>query len=344
MDKFLNCNRIFKQVVGAPYFVVLLVICFNAVVFQSTAIAQKPANTINNNGATAIINKDYRIGPGDVIDIVVARNDALSRNGVRVNNEGEIQLPMLDGSVSAACLTERELAGQIKERYRKYLLKPFVYVAVKEFNSKPVAFIGAVVAPGRFQLQRSVRLLELLTFVNGPSNNAGRTIQIIRDPSFSRCEGNLLKQTPAEKEEIFFYALDDTLAAKEQANPYLQPGDIVRVVEADQAYIIGNVRSATTINLNETVTLTQAIARAGGVLPDSDIEKIRVSRQTFGTLNKEPLIVNLKNINKRLEEDVVLQPNDIVEIPGEGGSKKFFKDLFRTIIPTVVNLPTRVIP
>lgn len=321
-------NSMKTKIIGHDHLILLTLLFFTSA--SPFVNAQQPTETNQTNVANS---KDYRIGPGDVIDVVVARNDTLSRNGVRVNNEGKIQLPMIDESVPAACLTERELADQLRERYKKYLIKPHVYVAVTNFNSKPVALIGAVVTPGRFQLQRSVRLLELLTFVNGPGNNAGRTIQIIHDPSFDRC------QAAESKEEIVFYALDDTLQGREQANPFVEPGDIIRVVEADQAYILGNVRSAMTINLNETITLTQAIARAGGVLPDSNTEKIRLQRQ-----NKTPIFINLKNINKQLAEDVVLQPNDIVEVPGEGGSKKLLKDLLRTVVPGIMSLPTRIIP
>ncbi len=309
--------------------------------FPEFSKAQSPSANVPSNQPP---NDIYRIGPGDLIDVVVARNETLSRNGVRVDSQGNIQLPMLDGGIPAACLTEGELAAQLKERYRKYLLKPSVFVAVKEFNSQLVGLIGAVNSPGRFQLQRSVRLLELLTFVNGPSEKAGRSIQIIRRPGLSRCENKTLVQVEEDKEELILYPLADTLEGKETANPFVQSGDIIRVVDADQAYVIGNVRSAVIINLNETVTLTQAIARAGGVLPDSNVEKIKLIRQTSNSLTKTEQIINLKNINSRSGDDIVLQPNDIVEVMGQSGGKKFLKDLLRTVTTTVIGLPVRVIP
>jgi polysaccharide biosynthesis/export protein len=306
--------------------------------FSGNLFAQEPP--VPENAESGDV---YRLGPGDVIDVVVARNETLSRAGVRIDNEGKIQLPMLDESIQAACLTERELAAVVKEKYLYYLKKPHVYVAVKEFNARSVAFIGAVNAPGRFQLQRQIRLLELLTFVNGPSSSAGRTIQIIRNPNVGYCEGKTLVRKAAVQEEVNFFPLEDTLQAKETANPLVQSGDVIRIVEAEQAYIIGNVKNSSVINLNEQVTLTQALAQAGGLLPDSDVTKIRIQRQTAGSLSKTEEVVNLKEITKKSKPDILLQPNDIVEVPAVGGSKRFFKDIIRTIVPSIVGLPTRVL-
>ena len=39
--------------------------------------------------------QNYRIGPGDLIDVVVSQSQQLTRTGVRVDNQGMIQLAML---------------------------------------------------------------------------------------------------------------------------------------------------------------------------------------------------------------------------------------------------------
>ena len=78
-------------------------------------------------------NPNYRIGPSDVIDVIVSQSAQLTRTGVRVNNQGMIQLPMLDEDIQAGCRTERDLAEQIKEKYKKFVINPYVTVAVHEF-------------------------------------------------------------------------------------------------------------------------------------------------------------------------------------------------------------------
>lgn len=296
--------------------------------------------TVSGQTTDAAAHENYRIGPGDVIDVSVGKNEVLSRAGVRVNNAGTIQLAMLDSDVSAACRTERELADEIRDKYKKYLLNPYVNVAVKEFNSTPIALIGAVNSPARLQLQRPTRLLEVLTIGNGPSATAGKSVQIIRNTN-AYCERTVLKSNEKSVDELITLPLAETLKGGEQANPFLQAGDIIRVVEAEQmqAYIIGNIKSAMTINLKEPVTLTQAVAMAGGTTPDAQIEKVKISRRLPNSLDKTDVFVNLKEIDKRKSEDVLLQPNDIVEIPGPSGSKKFLKDIFKAIVPTLTRIP-----
>jgi polysaccharide export outer membrane protein len=289
--------------------------------------------------------ENYRIGPGDVIDIVVSQNETLSRNGVRVNQKGTIQIAMVDHDVTAACLTERELADLIRDKYKKYLVNPFVNVAVREFNSTPVALIGAVNTPGRFQLQRPTRLLELLTFVNGPSQNAGRTVEIIRSGNRAYCDGSNFIIPLTVEDELISLNLDDILKGSDQSNPLINAGDIVRVAAAEQvnAYIMGNVRSAAAINLKDPVSLSQAVAMAGGLVGGADAERIKLRRQVPNSINREELIVNLKAINQGKADDILLVPNDIIDVPGPSGSRKILQTILRTIIPTVTQLPMTVI-
>lgn len=291
---------------------------------------------------------NYLIGVGDVLRITVVKQTLLSVDGVRVGNDGMIRLPMLDAGVPAACLTETELSAVISERYKKYLLNPQIYVTVREYNANPVALVGAVLAPGRFQLQRPMRLLELLTFVNGPAPNAGKTVEIIRSTNANKCEQKLVvdsdkgAQSPIEPlQEIISLPLAEVLKGNESVNPFVQAGDIIRISEAqiEQAFVIGSVKAAATINLREPVTLTKAIAMAGGVAPGANIEKVKISRQQPDGLNKTEMIVNLKNISKQKQDDILLQPNDIIDVPGASGTRKFLKDIFRTAVPIVTGVP-----
>lgn len=294
--------------------------------------------------------ENYRMGPGDVIDILVSKNSkneaTLSRTGVQVSNEGKIQLVML-GDVQAACLTEKELAEQIRDKYKKYLVTPYVIVAVKQFNSTPITVLGAVNSPKQFQMQRPMRLFEVLTSANGPSSNAGPTVQIIRNPDAHNCRQK--NSTDMEtSEQLVTYDLAKTLEGDNQYNPFVQTGDVIRVLAAEeakqtQAYIIGNVMSAKTIDLREPVTLTQAIAMAGGTAPGAQTEKVKISRQVSGSLSKTQVIVNLKEINKLNEGDILLEPNDIIEVPGPSGTKKLLTDIFRGIIPAVTRFPVPIL-
>ncbi|MEQ1761691.1 MAG: polysaccharide biosynthesis/export family protein [Pyrinomonadaceae bacterium] len=289
---------------------------------------------------------NYRIGVDDVLQVMVVKQPLLSTDNVRVANDGTIQLPMIESGVAAACLTETELSAAILAKYKKYLLDPQVYVSVKEYNANPVALIGAVVAPGRFQLQRPTRLLELLTRVNGPAQNAGKTVQIFRGPAENRCDHDPTLTNAAEgDQDIIWLSLADVLKGDEKGNPFLQAGDIVRIPEAElqQAFVLGNVRSAVTINLKEPITLSKAIALAGGVAPGANTSKVKISRQEPNSLAKTEMIVSLKDIEKRIQDDILLKPDDIVDVPGPSGTRRILNSIFRSVIPVVTRMPV-VIP
>ncbi|HYT49660.1 MAG TPA: polysaccharide biosynthesis/export family protein, partial [Pyrinomonadaceae bacterium] len=129
----------------------------------------------------------YRIGAGDVLDIRIYNRPQLSRDAVRVEGDGMIRMPLIDGEIQAACRTEGELAKEISTRYARYYRNLPVDVFIKEYHAREVALIGAVTEQGRYQMQRRIRLLELLTFAKGPSDKAGQTINIVRAPRQDIC-------------------------------------------------------------------------------------------------------------------------------------------------------------
>lgn len=295
-----------------------------------TANAQEPTDT------------RYRIGPGDVLEVRVSRAPELSRDGVRVDQRGMIRMPMWKDDVPAACLTEGELAASIAKIYLKYKTTPHVDVFVKEFQSQPVAVTGAVRSASNFKLQRQVRLLELLSFAGGPSEAAGQTVQIVHAGGPSLCEKG--KEAAArDMGGLVSYKLTDTLQGVPEANPYVRPGDIVRVLEADQVYVIGNVLRPTIISLKEPITVSRAIAIAGGTAPSTKKDRVRIVRQTPGSITKQEIFVDLGAIEKRKAEDVALLANDIVDVP-ISGTKSLLRSLIGTIAPAIQQMPVRVIP
>ena len=281
----------------------------------------------------------YRIGPGDVLDVRIYNRPQLSRDAVRVEGNGMIRMPLIEGEIKAACVTEGELAKEIATRYAKYYRNLQVDIFVKEYHSRQVAIIGAVNEQGRFQLQRRIRLLELLTYAKGPSARAGQTINVVHSTAPTLCKA-------ANDDEIAAfssYKLGDTLQGFPNANPYLEAGDVVTIPDADQVYVVGNVVMPLTIPLKEPITVSRAIAMAGGTRQDTKKDKIRIVRQEPGALSKKEMIVDLSAIEKRQAEDVQLLPNDIVDVPTSAG-----RSLLRSLIgggtQSLTQLPVRVVP
>src|SRR5215510_332098 len=282
----------------------------------------------------------YRIGPGDVLDIRIFNKPQLSREAVRVEGNGMIRMPLIETDIQAGCLTEGELAKEISTRYAKYYKNLQVDVFIKEYHSQQVAIIGAVNDQSRFELQKRVRLLELLTYAKGPSTKAGQTINIVHSTNTSPC-----KQMDESDANTSFssYKLNDVLQGDPKSNPYLEAGDIVTIPEADQVYVVGNVFMPLTIALKEPITLTRAIAMAGGLRQDTRKDKIRVLRQEPGTTIRKEIMVDLSAIEKKRSEDLALAPNDIIDVPTSTG-KSFLRSLIQGVGPSVGQLPVRVVP
>jgi polysaccharide biosynthesis/export protein len=282
----------------------------------------------------------YRIGPGDVIEVRVARAPELSRDSVRVDQSGNIRMPMLDIDIPAACLTEGELALNIAKLYRKYKNDPHVDVFVKEFQSQLVAVIGAVRAPAQFKLQRPVKLSELLSFVGGPSEAAGQSVQVIHTGAPSLCE----KNTAGDDTSGFLsYNLADALHDLPGANPFVRAGDLIQVPNADTVFVLGNVLKPSAIPMKEPITVSKAIALAGGTAPSTKKDKVRILRQVPGTNQKQEIYVDLTAIEKNRAEDVALVANDVVDVP-ISGTKSLLRSLLGGVVPTISQLPIRVIP
>ncbi|HYX29664.1 MAG TPA: polysaccharide biosynthesis/export family protein [Pyrinomonadaceae bacterium] len=285
----------------------------------------------------------YRIGPGDVLTITVRKTPELSGN-VRVDQQGMIRLPMIDHAVTAACRTESELAAEIANLYLEYKNHPDVEVFVAEFQSRPVAVIGSVNAPGQFRLQRQVRLLELLTSAGGPSLAAGRIVNIIHTGSPIICQKESSDPQPSSTYEgLQMLKLNDTLNGKLEANPIILPGDIVQLPEADQVFVIGHVLQPRAVILKDKiVTVSWAIAMAGGVARDGKTNDIRIIRQT-STGAKQEILVDLRAIQKQQAVDLVLIPNDIVEV-GTSASKTILGILQGAVPSAISQGVVRAIP
>jgi polysaccharide export outer membrane protein len=318
--------------------VVLLLCCLSLARAQQAAV--NAPSQVSAPASHKTSDTKYRIGPGDMLDIRVFNRPQFSRDGVRVDSSGMIRMPLIEGEIRAACKTESELAAEITTRYLEYLRSPQVDVFIKEYNSQPVAVIGAVRLPSRFQLTRRVRLLELLTFAGGLADNAGRSVQVVHTGTGSSCDA---PEENAATSGLDNYRLSETLKGEEQANPFVQPGDVISVPEAEQIFVVGNVIRPSAIPLKEPITVSRAIAMAGGTLPDTKKDKIRIVRQTPGTIEKTEIYVDLNAIDKRQAQDVVLIAGDIVNVPVSSG-KQLLKSFLGAVVPSVGQLPIRVVP
>ena len=296
-------------------------------------VIDNPENTVVGNRQS---NEKYRIGFQDTLEIQVFRHGELSQV-VNVSPDGTIVMPKIDKPIVVVCKTESELKTTIETLLKSYLKKPFVNVRVVSQLSQPFAVIGAVEKPGNFYLNRRIRLLELLAFAGGPKvDKAGAKIQVARVGNVAGCAENFNGEELAKEVVFLGFKTNDVMAGKE--NPWMQPGDIVSVLEAEEAYVVGNVNKPTRVSLKEPMTLTQALAIAEGTNGTAKTNRVIIQRQQSGSQIKTELSFDLKDIREKKIPDPQLQANDIVEV-GNDRNKSIRKGLFDIIksgIPSVL--------
>lgn len=312
---------------------------------MTTAKAQSVVSTTSSIPSLTSVTEDtrYRIGPGDVLAIIVRKAPELSVEDVRVDQRGMIRIPMIDEGVPAACRTEAELASDIKVLYLEYKTNPSVEVFIKQFQSQPVAVVGAVDKPGRFQLQRQVRLLELISYAGGPTEKAGRVINVIHAGGPNICEKSVAGSGADAAPSLSVFKLNETFEGLEGSNPFIRPGDVVSLPEADQVFVVGYVYQPKSIPLKDKqITVSGAIAMAGGPQREASTSKVRIIRQAAdGT--KKAIPVDLKAIQQLKSPDIALLPNDIVEV-GASTSKMLLNMLTGTLPAVLSQGAVRAIP
>src|SRR2546428_8757567 len=188
----------------------LLVSALNA---AESADAQPPAIAASERDANRIGAPDaYRIGPEDVLQVAVWKNEAMSRT-VPVRPDGKISLPLLN-DVQAAGLTALELREVLAKKLAEYMPSPEVSVIVSDVRSFKVSVMGEVARPGRFELKSWTTVVDALALAGGFTQFATRSRIIILHP-----DGATMKRIPFNYNKL----------AGEPENFYLRNGHIVLV-------------------------------------------------------------------------------------------------------------------
>ncbi len=121
----------------------------------------------------------YHIGPGDVLEISVWRDEALSRELI-VPPDGILSFPLI-GDVNVASMSVPEIREVIKKKLAEYVPDASVAVILKQINSLKVYVIGQVKNPGEFPITLEARVMQVLAQAKGLTPFAAeRDIHILR--------------------------------------------------------------------------------------------------------------------------------------------------------------------
>jgi polysaccharide export outer membrane protein len=154
---------------------------------------------------------DYKIGPEDVLDISVWKNQELSRT-VPVRPDGKVSLPLVN-DIQAAGLTPSRLRQELIRRLSEYVPAPEVAVIVREVHSAKVSVVGAVRSPGRYEVRSPATVLELIALAQGFTDFASRDrIVVLRQNATpARITFNYRKITDGSEQDNFLVQAGDII-------------------------------------------------------------------------------------------------------------------------------------
>ncbi|MBZ5661873.1 MAG: polysaccharide export protein [Acidobacteriia bacterium] len=294
-------------------------------------ISNRTVNAIPGAEANALAeikNDESRVGPGDLLDITVFEAPEMNRT-LRVSASGEISMELL-GAVKASGLTPRELESALRDRLRRtYMKDPHVGVFVRELESHPVSVVGAVKKPGVFQIQGTKTVLEMLSMAEGPAEDAGESVLIMRGAAFSGANDSSSPEASQESNgKIDAVNLWSLMESRNAAlNLPVYPGDIVKVTSAELVYVVGEVKKPGGFALknNQSISLLQALALAEGLTHTAATGQARIVRTDPRTGQRVEIPVNLGRILANKSSDPGLQPKDIFFIPNSSAKSAFYR-------------------
>jgi len=268
---------------------------------------------------------DTPVGPGDVIEVSAPQVKELAFVSTRVSGDGIIALPII-GTVRAGGRTEDQVRAEIRTRLGSIMYDPQVTVFVREYRSRKIAVIGAVLKAGLYEpATQTDTIFDMITMARGPSPDASRSVVFIphaaKDvselgalvaPSGSGATSNdaLLRNV----EPIVFNMRDMSADVSEVVFSLpVRPGDVIMIPEAGTVYIQGWVDKPGYYKISQDLTMLSVVAAAGGAKFPADMSAARLIR---GESNggKRVFDVDLQAVARGEQSDVYVANGDVIEV------------------------------
>jgi polysaccharide biosynthesis/export protein len=158
---------------------------------------------------------NYKVGPGDIIEISVWRDEALVRKLV-VPPDGVISFPLI-GDINIQGMTVEDIRNTVTEKLDAYIQDAVVTVMLLEINSMKAYVIGKVNNPGSFPILMDTTVMQMLSMAGGLNPFASeKNVHILRTVN------NTTQKIPFNYREVL-------RGVNLKQNIILQQGDVVVV-------------------------------------------------------------------------------------------------------------------
>lgn len=234
---------------------------------------------------------EYKLGPGDIVRIAVYNSPDLTTEAEIAQN-GTIGFPLI-GAVKIGGLTRAEAEKTISSRLAKggFVSKAHVNMLVTQYRSQQVSVIGEVNKPGKYPINQTVTLTDVIAMAGGIGPKGGHMVTIIRKE-----EGGKTAQYAVDFKKLL--AGDNP-----ERNIRIASEDVIYVPQAPVFYIYGEVRSPGAYPLTPDMTVRQALSLGGGLTPRGTERGIQVDRKG----PRGEVMTQRARLTDRVRPDDVLQ-------------------------------------
>lgn len=172
-----------------------------------------------NEPTTTIQDDDYKIRPGDEIEILVWEQPNFNTNTV-VSSNGSIAIPLV-GEVEVSGLTQEELKNVLIDRMSEYIRDDInLTLSIRSTDRMLVSVFGMVESPDNYPIVDETSIFKMLSVAGGPSDDAN-----IRRVKIYRKNGN-----PNYETIDLTHYLD---SGQMDSAAMVRPGDVVYVPRRD---------------------------------------------------------------------------------------------------------------
>lgn len=137
--------------------------------------SQLPREVLEQAGKP--VPREFLLGPEDVLEVTVWRNQDLSRTVV-IRPDGMISLPLV-GDVQANGISAVQVAERIAKRLAEFKENPSVSVSVREVNSYFIYVTGEVTRAGKYPLKSFATVLQGVSLAGGFTPFASKNQMVV---------------------------------------------------------------------------------------------------------------------------------------------------------------------
>ena len=270
----------------------------------------------------------YRVGPGDQMEIELMEFPETHQTCM-VLPDGTLFFHILAG-LKVTGMTLEDIKAAMEKALAVDYRNPQVSIILRAATNRKIWVLGRCKRPGVYTLEGPTTVLEALSRAGGfeVARSAGDSEEIVDLPhAFLVRDGR-------------FVPINFTRLVREgdtSQNIYLQNNDSIFLPSAAgaRAYVMGAVAAPRVVDFRDQLTLSAALANAGGFAPNAYPQHVVIIRDSLA--NPRVAVVNFNEIMHGKATDVLLEPKDIVWVPNSPFTRldQYYHLIVNTFVRTV---------